>query len=493
MAKQINNIEKKLHELWAAQEFNGRLKTLDGREIEVYSAGEENLERSGPDFLNAKIRIGALVFVGDVEIDVNYNGWKSHGHNIDKHYNSVILHVVLNNKNRHAYVYTKSGRKVPVLAIEKYISKDFINAVNNQELIIEKSGKRRLRCEEAALTTDYFTREKFIAELGAKRFQNKTERIFRRLKELQFLNANNISEPKIGFALPPEYEELSPKELNIKDRKIWEQLFYEFLFEALGFTQNKTQMLKLATYVNLDYLRKIAPDENYTEKLQAILFKIAGLFIEPTETDDEEMTEYQRRLQSYWEEFKNLYDGDYLSETDWHFFRMRPQNFPTIRIAAGAYFINEILNRDFISRLINDLENIQNNKKLIAAFRSAFIVKSYSIWKRHFTFYKKAKTEIKYFVGLSRADEIVANVLLPFLALYFDVFGKAENFNRVLKIYNLYEQKNEYALVNDIAKTLGLQNLTHRTIFAQGILQLYRSYCSKGKCLDCPIGKEIFE
>lgn len=493
MAKKINNTEKKLHELWLAQEFNGKLRTLDGKDIEVLSPGEENIDKSGPDFHNAKIRIDSLVFVGDVEIDVDYSGWKHHGHNIDKHYNSVILHVVFENKNRHQYVYTKGGRKVPVLALKNFISKDYLNALKNQELTESNPKVRKLKCEEGALTTDYFLRERFIAELGLERFANKIKRMERRLKELKFLDDNKISEPKINFALPPEYDVAPLADLDLSNKRLWEQLFYEFLFEALGYTQNKTQMMKLARLANLDFLEKIADDENYLEKLHAVLYKIAGLFIEPTETDDEEMTSYQRKLAEYWNDIKNLYDSEFLSETDWHFFRMRPQNFPTIRIAAGAFFIKEILKNDFISRLIKLFQSDLNNKKLISKFRTAFIVKSYSVWKKHFTFYKKAKTDVKYFVGLSRADEIIANVLLPFLALYFKVFNLSEDYKKVLKLFNLYEQKNDYALVNDIAKTLGLQNLTHRTIFAQGILHLYRNYCSRNLCLECRIGKELFE
>ncbi len=493
MAKQINNTEKKLHELWKANEFTDKLKTLDGQDIEILSAGEENLNRSGPDFTGARIRIGSLVYVGDVEIDVDYSGWKHHGHNIDKHYNSVILHVTLNNKNKHQYVYTKGGRKVPVLLLRPYISKDFLNALKNQELSNEKPQIRNLRCEESAQTIDYFIREKFVAELGAERFKNKTERMRQRLKELKFLEDNKVAEPKINFALPPEYQNATLSELDLSDKAIWEQLFFEFLFEALGYTQNKTQMRKLADLANLRFLKKIGEDENYLEKIQAVLFKISGLFIEPTETEDPEMNEYQKRIAEYWEELKTLYDSEFLSETDWHFFRMRPQNFPTIRIAAGAYFAKEILAGDFISKLFRLFDEEKNHRKLIAAYRSEFIVKSYSIWRKHFTFYKKAKTEVRYFVGLSRADEIVANVLLPFLALHYSVFNLTENYRRVLKLYALYEQKNEYALVNEIAKALGLNNLTHRTIFAQGILHLYRNYCSKNKCLECKIGKEIFE
>ncbi len=493
MRKQISTLEQYLHKVWKAQAFEGKLKTKEGEDIEVFSPGEENLDKSGPDFLNAKIRIGSLVFVGDVEIDASYNGWKQHGHNIDGHYNKTILHVIFENKQNHSYVYTKGGRKVPILQVDKIISKDYLNAIKNQELPEEKSIKLKIRCEENVLTTDYFLRERFVAKLGAAKFEAKIEKMFHRLKELKFLEENKIEEPKINFSLTPEYENAGFSDFDFRNKELWQQLFYEFLFEALGYTQNKHSMLKLSRLAELSFLKKIGRDENYLEKIQAVLFRISGLLTTPIETEDNEMNEFQNRLSAYWNELKTLYDSEYLDETDWHFFRMRPQNFPTVRIAAGAYFIDKILNGNLISELVDLIKSTKSNKKIISEIRNAFVLKSFSVWKNHYVFYKKSKSEIRYLVGLSRADEIIVNVLLPFLALYFKVFQLNDYYKRVLKLFTIYEQKSEYTIVSEIAPILGLQNLTHRTLFIHGILHLYRSYCSKGKCSECEIGKVVFE
>ena len=484
--------EKPLYQLWLKQEFNDTLRTIDDREIEVLFPGEENSSNSGPDFKNAKIRIGNVIFVGDVEIDIDYSGWKQHGHNINSHYNHVILHVVLNNKHKYPYVYSKGGRKIPCLLLKDFVSADYVNAIRNQELT-EPKIKSRLKCAGEAKAVDYFVREKFIAELGMERFKKKMNRFFHRLLELKYLDEKLLSEPKVNYDLPPEYENKDFNREDFTKKELWEQLFYEFLFEALGYTKNKNSMRKLAELANLEFLRKIGKDDDFILKIQAVLFRVSGIFETPAATEDEAATEYQKELAKRWTELNGLYDSEYLDETDWQFFKMRPQNFPTIRIAAGSSFVKRIIADNFVSSLINLIGSDISLTEMMKRLRSAFIIKSFGFWKNHFTFYKKAKTEIHYFVGLSRADEIIVNVALPILALYFQIFGLAEHFRKVLKIYNLYTQKSEYSLVDDIANVIGLENLTHRTVFVQGMLDLYRSYCSKNKCLECRIGENIFE
>jgi len=340
---------------------------------------------------------------------------------------------------------------------------------------------------------DYFVREKFVAELGMERFKKKMNRFFHRLLELKYLDENLLGEPKVNYDLPPDYENKDFNREDFTKKELWEQLFYEFLFEALGYTKNKNSMKQLSDFANLEFLRKIGNDKDFLMKVQAVLFKVSGIFDSPAETDDAETREYQEELAKRWEELNGLYDSEYMDETDWQFFKMRPQNFPTIRIAAGSVFVKKIIADNFVSSLINLIGSETPLNEIMKRLRTAFIVKSYGFWKNHFTFYKPAKTEIHYFVGLSRADEIIVNVVLPILALYFQIFGLAEHFRKVLKIYNLYTQKSEYSLVDDIANVIGLKNLTHRTVFVQGMLDLYRSYCSKNKCLECRIGENIFE
>ena len=103
-----------------------------------------------------------------------------------------------------------------------------------------------------------------------------------------------------------------------------------------------------------------------------------------------------------------------------------------------------------------------------------------------------ANGEIKYFIGASRADEIVVNVILPFFAVYFEVFGNRNVSKKILKIYGIYEQKSENQIITDVAEALKLKDLMKRTIYSQGMIELFRNFCSKNKCLECEIGKMVF-
>jgi len=194
----------------------------------------------------------------------------------------------------------------------------------------------------------------------------------------------------------------------------------------------------------------------------------------------------------HWNSIKPFYDGKYMNETQWHFFRLRPQNFPTIRIAAGARIINEILHEDLIGVIAKKITEIQKLTVLINSLRSLFVIKSEGYWKNHYVFNQLAKNEIKYFVGATRADEIVINVILPFFAVYFEIFGNKILPKKIMKVYSIYEQKSENQIITDVGNALSLNEYINKTILSQGMIDLFRSYCSKGKCLECEIGKVAF-
>ncbi|MGE5804325.1 MAG: DUF2851 family protein [Ignavibacteria bacterium] len=117
MEKKLKVHEKFLYEIWREQNFSKKLSTFDGVSIEVIDAGTENRELGGPDFKNARVKIGNITYQGDVEIDSFYSDWKAHGHHLNKRYNKVILHTVISNNSQQHCVYTPEGRKVQSISI----------------------------------------------------------------------------------------------------------------------------------------------------------------------------------------------------------------------------------------------------------------------------------------------------------------------------------------------------------------------------------------
>lgn len=482
--------EKELYDVWTGQEYKDVFKTIAGEEISVLDPGFRSDDLPGPDFKNARIRIGNITFVGDVEIDTDYNDWKNHGHNIDSRYNKVILHLSLFNKNHYHHVYNKDGRKIPTVCILDFI-KEEITTIPKKDNNDQEKGYS-IKCSDYHHTCDIEIKNNFLAQLGLERFEKKCTKIYDRLKELKYVNEFHLSEPVISYDLSEKFHERNFTNRDFQDKDIWKQILYEQVFEALGYSKNKTQMLELARLAKISYLNKLDIDGITIDKFEAILFYISGLIPDPEKLKEEETKKYLERLGLIWDSVKPFYDGAFMEKEKWNFFRLRPQNFPTIRITAGAKILNSIMHENLIPVIAKKIIEIRNLTVLINSLRSLFVIKSDGFWQNHYVFDQRANTQIKYFVGISRSDEIIINVILPYFSVYFEVFGNTQAARKILKIYEIYNQKTDNSLITDMAKALGILEESKRTIISQGMIELFRGYCSKNRCLECEIGKIVF-
>lgn len=482
--------EKRLYDIWKDQELLKELKTVSGEDVSVLNVGEMDLSISGPDFKNARIRIGNFTYVGDIEIDGDYKDWKHHGHNIDNKYNKVVLHASLLNKFNQPYVYTKDGRKIPTVCLAEHLPEEVITNLS-KKMVLPENGDS-LKCAFANSEVDIQIKKDVLLELGIERFKRKCKRVYNRLKELEYLRQLNIKEPVITYDLTPEFEKKEFSHEDFKHRIIWEQVFLELIFEALGYSKNKGIMLNVAHSANMEFFHSIEEKENFISIAEAALFHIGGLVSDNGTDTGKDVSDYVDNLNKNWDKIKGKYDGETYDETQWHFFKLRPQNFPTIRLSAGARFINEMVNKDLIGVIIKKITEIRNVTVLVNSIRSLFVMRSKGFWSKHYVLDKPAQNDIKYFVGAARADEIVINVVLPFFAVYFELFGQKETSKKVFKLYNIYIQKSDNKIVRDVAENLNMNDYLKKTIYAQGMIELFRNFCSKNKCLECAIGKEVF-
>ena len=492
MHKEPKASESSLYQVWKNHNYKSTLKTVTGEEISVLDAGSHNDSTSGPDFKNARIRIGNLTYVGDIEIDSNYSDWKSHGHNIDNKYSRVVLHVSMYNKNHYGYVYTRDGRKIPSICLSEFIDHSIFENLRQQKEVEKVEGKSALKCSGSKNSIERSLKDNLLYKLGAERFEKKCKKIYDRLKEIQFLKELNIKEPVVSYELTSKFHEREFKHSDFISKEIWQQLFHELLFEALGYSKNKLQMMNLAQAANIPFLSKIEEDGVLIEKYEAALLHISGLANSKESVTEQKSKEYLERISLHWNSIRSFYDGKLFDETQWHFFRLRPQNFPTVRIAGGARFLKELIHNNLIGTLAKKILEIHNLSVLINSLRSIFVVKSDGFWRNHYVLDQSANGEIKYFIGASRADEIVVNVILPFFAVYFEVFGNQNVSKKILKIYGTYQQKSENQIITDVAEALDLNEQMKQTIYAQGMIELFRNFCSKNKCLECEIGKTVF-
>ncbi|AFH49552.1 Hypothetical protein IALB_1846 [Ignavibacterium album JCM 16511] len=482
--------EQLIYKIWEEKQFTEVLKTSDGTEIEVIDPGSRNNDKAGPDFHNARIRIGNITFTGDVEIDTFHSDWRSHGHHLNQRYNKTILHITIADNQSSGYVTTQSGRHVPTLNLSKYLSQPLRQTILTE---ISKIGEDEIKmpCSEVADEAPIELKLKFIKELGLLRYRKKCDRFLARLKELIVLHEVMISEPKINHDFHKEIEERTFSSSDFENAEIWQQLLYEEIFEALGYSKNKDAMMKLSHAVDINFFRKM-PKENFVAQAESALFFISGLVPEPNRLEDEETSEYIRNLYENWEQIKSGYDGVYFNKSHWHFFKLRPQNFPTVRIAAGARLLDRILNKNLFSRIIGAVSSIENNYKLISKLRDLLIVKGEGYWSKHFNFNKGVRTDIKYFIGLGRADETIVNIILPILTVYFEIFNKRKIAERILALYIYFSQKESNHLVDEVSEVLDITDKKLRSVYYQGMIELFRNYCIKQQCLECEIGKKVF-
>ncbi len=484
--------EEVLSNIWKNQSFAKNIHTVDGNQIEIFNPGIENVEYGGPDFSNAKIRIGNLVFVGDVELDISVTDWKAHGHNLDKKYNRVILQISLFNKEHIPNVYSKDGRKIPTVCLYDYIDKSRFEDLIKQIDSKISGSSTKIKCSDYLNRIDTNLQFEFVKKLGIERLRKKCDRMFFRLKELAFVRELNLKEPVIRYDLNQSFISKVFSYEDFQEIELWQQLFYECLFEALGYSKNKKIMIHLTQAVNINVIKKYSDRQDFFDVINTLLIKVAGFLNNDNSKLNESDQEYLIKLEDKWKEIKNDYDGRTFNNSLWNFAKLRPQNFPTIRIAGGTFLIYKILKENFIESLLNKIEGIHKPETLINALRSAFIVKAEGYWKNHYTVGETSNTNLKFFIGGMRSDDIIVNVVIPFFSVYFEVFGKQDYAKKLLVVYSTIIQREDNSIVKNISEMLNMQDSWKKSIYSQGMLELFRNYCSRDKCLECEIGKKAF-
>ena len=194
----------------------------------------------------------------------------------------------------------------------------------------------------------------------------------------------------------------------------------------------------------------------------------------------------------HWDLVKKDYDNKMFKKSQWNFAKLRPPNFPTIRIAGGIKLLYKLFKEDLIKNILLECEEQNDIKKIEAFMRNNIVVKGDGYWHNHYVFDGKPGTTIKYFIGVARADDIIINVILPFVSVYFEIFGRKEVTQKIFRFYLNYYQKSESRLVSDISKSLSVERKQGISVYHQGMISLYRNYCSQSKCLNCEIGKRVF-
>jgi len=416
--------ESILHYVWQNKLFVSQgIKTTDGERVEIIDVGRINTD-AGPDFFNAKIKIGDTLWAGNVEIHTVSSEWNKHNHQQDKAYDSVILHVVL---QADSDVYRIDGTKIPQLELK------FPQQIEtNYELLF--SQQKWILCADKIDQVPSIVIQSWKNALLTERLEQKMSAIE------SLLNENN---------------------------RHWEEAFYITLARSFGFGTNSQAFESLAKSLPLSVLGK---HKDQLFQLEALLFGQAGLL------DLETYDDYSANLKKEYEFLRAKYELNPLEKSQWKLLRLRPDNFPHVRIAQFAALIHSS------TKLFSKITENPN----LTYIRTLFAYETSTYWKANYLFGRESKVRTKR-LGEQSINGLIINTVVPFLFCYADQKKNDDLKDRALQILEQLESEQNAIITG--WRSLGLH--VDNAFDSQSLLQLKKSYCDEKKCLRCRIGHKI--
>ncbi len=350
-----NNLpEEFLQYIWENRLFHSEnVITTTGEIVEIIKAGKRNTD-SGPDFFNARIKIADTIWAGNIEIHKKSSDWQKHNHHTDKAYDNVILHVV---EIDDSPVKRSNNKLVPTLLLKypEQLQTNYQNLLN---------AKTWIACQNQFHKVDPVILQLGFNRLMIERLENKTDEILERLKQ----NKND-----------------------------WNETFYQVLAKMFGFKVNAVPFELLAKSLPLQIMAK---HKNNLPQLEALLFGNSGLLNNQLLGDN-----YYLQLRNEYSFLFKKYRLKGIESHLWKFMRLRPGNFPTIRISQLAALIHR--SHGLFSKII-EIENIDKLKEL-------FKVQASKYWNAHYNFNKESKRNSKKELGETSINTLIINVVIPFL------------------------------------------------------------------------------
>lgn len=421
--------ERLLHFIWQFQYYNqSELSTVGGEKIEVIHPGNYNTNQ-GPDFSDAKIRIDNAVWAGSVELHIRTSDWERHHHHGDSHYKNVVLHVVWEDDAGQGMLDAEQAR-VPVFELRERVSKILMG---RYEQLMHSAAF--IPCEKRIGEVKDITWKNWMARLL-------TERLYRKSNTVEsFLHQTNFH---------------------------WEESFWWLLARNFGMYVNADAFEILARSISINVLAK---QKHQIHQLEAILLGQAGLLEEDFQED------YPLMLQKEYR-FQQKKHGIRPVPAPFLFLRMRPGNFPTIRLAQLAMLIHQSAH---LFSVLKDMESLDEARKL-------FDVTANDYWHYHYRLDEPSGFKQKH-LGDLMIDNLIINTVVPVLFTY-GYYHKDQRFTD-RAIQWLEQTTGEKNSVTDGFSELGIEN--SNAFDSQALLHLRTEYCIKKRCLECPVGSTLLK
>lgn len=374
--------EEILHIVWKCNmlsQFN--CYSTDGEKVVIISPGKHNESDSGPDFSSAKVRIGDLVWVGNVEIHVKTSDWYSHFHHFDPSYDNVILHVVYEDDQNHF----EGTKRYPIIELKKCVDPSVWSRIRQ----IERS-KFKIPC--SAFINDISTLD-WIA------WQDRlvTERFDRKVKEVKLIY------------------KLSGKN--------WESVIFQLLAKSLGGTVNKEPFLILSKQLNISHLKK---HKDRLFVIESILFGMSGML----EGSFNDLYPLSLKKEYFFHKTKlSLYQ---MEGYWWKWLRLRPSSFPTIQIALLSSLIYNLNNLEslFQANSFSEFKEIMNQNSCLSFY-----------WENHYKFDSPSKEKTKNW-GDDILKRIFINAVIPYQIAKNNLVGGKNAYYFLQKMHSLNYENN---------------------------------------------------
>ena len=443
---------KSLHEsqivnLWRYLLLKGtELTAEDGTPIKIIYSGRINNDQ-GADFRDVVMAANQGLVIGDIEIHIKSSDWQAHRHHLNPQYNRVILHVVMKHDRKTA-THLENGRSIPTLALDKY-TEDSI------PLIYSHIGSNMpCSCCRNNLTPDIVA--EFLDSAGRKRFLTKAASF-----------EANIAQ--VGAS----------------------QSLYQGIMGALGYAKNRLPFLELAHRLPLWLLEPMAQgkisDEECLARQQTLLLGTAGLL--PSQRyscrQDKLDDEWVDTLERLWTSFHHT---EVMSPNSWHLFRVRPSNFPTRRLIAMSHLVLRYKERGIVEEVLNIIKETPLHKGH-RRLEAVLVVITDGYWASHFDFGSGSRIANPSLLGRSRAADIVVNVLLPFTSAWSKLNSQPELAWKSFALYHNYPKLSVNTVEKHMVRQIGLNgSLVNSAQRQQGLIQIYETLCTRGKCDSCTLG-----
>ena len=415
-----------LHYLWNYQLFDiSKLTTVQGDAITILKRGIYN-HNSGPDFLNSKIEIANQLWFGNIKIHSKLSDWHEYQHETNFKHNTLILVVVWDCDTP---VFVTNNSPIAILQLQQFVSQ---NLLDKYESLMVKN-RYWIPCEKEIHTVDSF------------HFNNWLEKLF--INRL-VLNSKNIA-----------------LLLNISNND-WEAVLFQLLAKNFGLKINGDSFLKLAVSIPFSVLRK---EQHDITKLSALFFGQAGFLSETVEGS------YHAVLKKEYTYLKHKYKLSPMLKKEFQFFRMRPLNFPTIRIAQLIALYHRYQN---LFSLLMELKTIDSLYQL-------FTIEVPEFWNSHLSFEKESKI-IKKKLSKPFLDLVFINTIIPLQFCYQQSINSLNEELLFEKMKGLKPEKNSI-----ISKFSALKIEAKNAFESQALLELKNNYCESKRCLDCAIGSQL--